>query len=61
MLDGVNARIAGYLARALSRDEGQTLVEYALILVLISLASLVGLGLLSDAIQGVLQRAQTSL
>ena len=61
MLDGVNARIARYLARALSRDEGQTLVEYALILVLISLASLVGLGLLSDAIQGVLQRAQTSL
>jgi pilus assembly protein Flp/PilA len=41
-------------ARDLRREEGQTLVEYALILVLISIASIAALGLLSGKINGVL-------
>ncbi len=37
------------------RDEGQTLVEYALIIALVSVALVVALGLLKDDIAGVFQ------
>jgi Flp pilus assembly pilin Flp len=44
-----------------SREQGQALVEYALILALVSVASIVALGLLSDSIDGVLKDIQTAL
>jgi Flp pilus assembly pilin Flp len=55
MLDCVNVRLAAFLARGLRREEGQTLVEYALILVLISVASITFLIAVSGKINGVLQ------
>ena len=36
-----------------SREEGQTLVEYALILALVSIGSVIALGALSTGINGV--------
>jgi Flp pilus assembly pilin Flp len=61
MLDSVNVRLAAMLARGLRRDEGQTLVEYSLILVLIAVASIAALGLLSGKINGVLQQVVDGL
>jgi Flp pilus assembly pilin Flp len=49
-------------ARSLVKNEkGQALVEYALILALVSVASIVALGLLSDSIDGVLTDIKTAL
>ena len=39
----------------LKREEGQDLVEYALIIALVSIALVVGLGLLTGGINGVFQ------
>jgi Flp pilus assembly pilin Flp len=63
MLDSVNVRLAALLARGLGlrREEGQTLVEYSLILVLIAIASITALGLLSGKINGVLQQVVDGL
>ena len=61
MLDSINVRLAAFLARGLRRDEGQTLVEYSLILVLIAVASITALGLLSGKINGVLQQVVDGL
>ena len=43
------------------REEGQTLVEYALILSLVSIASIVALGFVSGAINGVFDSVTTAL
>lgn len=43
------------------REEGQTLVEYALILSLVSIASIAFLGPLSDAINGVFDTVTSAL
>ena len=43
------------------REEGQTLVEYALILSLVSVMSIAFLGPLSDAINGVFDSVTTAL
>jgi Flp pilus assembly pilin Flp len=43
------------------REEGQTLTEYALILSLVSVASIGALGLLSGGINGVLNTVTTAL
>jgi Flp pilus assembly pilin Flp len=43
------------------REEGQTLTEYALILSLVSVASIAALGTLSGGINGVLQTVTTAL
>ena len=43
------------------REEGQTLVEYALIIALVSVASIAALGLLSDSIDGVFGEIQSAL
>lgn len=43
------------MATWLRRDKGQTLVEYALIIALVSVALVVALGLLKDDIAGVFQ------
>jgi pilus assembly protein Flp/PilA len=43
------------MATWMRRDKGQTLVEYALIIALVSVALVVALGLLKDDIAGVFQ------
>lgn len=43
------------------REEGQTLTEYALILSLVSIASIGALGLLSGGINGVFTTVTTAL
>ena len=50
-----------HLARLWKEEEGQDLVEYALLLVLISLAAIGGLGPLAAAINGVFANAATNL
>jgi pilus assembly protein Flp/PilA len=45
-------RAATVLRSARDREEGQGLVEYALILALVSIALVVALGLLADGIEG---------
>ena len=45
----------------LRKDEGQTLVEYALIIALVSVALIVGLGLLADGIGGAFTNAINAL
>ena len=45
------ARVIGWVED--KKEEGQTLVEYALIIALVSIALVVALGLLADGIQGV--------
>jgi Flp pilus assembly pilin Flp len=57
----IMAALQSASARDLRRDEGQTLVEYALILVLISIASITALGLLSGKINTVLNQITTAL
>jgi Flp pilus assembly pilin Flp len=61
MLDSINVRLAAFLARGLRREEGQTLVEYALILVLISVASIAFLVAVSGKVNGVLQQVSDVL
>ncbi|MBN2355034.1 hypothetical protein JXO59_02915 [candidate division KSB1 bacterium] len=43
-----------WLGGLFKSEEGQTLSEYALILILIAVAAIVAIGLLGDAIVGVL-------
>jgi Flp pilus assembly pilin Flp len=57
----IMAALQSASARDLRREEGQTLVEYALILVLISVASITALGLLSGKINGVLDTITATL
>ncbi len=50
-----------YLARLWKEEEGQDLTEYALLLVLLSLAAVGALGTLAAAINGVFANAATNL
>ncbi len=50
-----------YLARLWKEEEGQDLVEYALLLVLLSLAAIGALGGLATAINGVFANAASNL
>ncbi|HEY7379639.1 MAG TPA: Flp family type IVb pilin [Gaiella sp.] len=64
MLDAVNsvvvrAQNAWYAAR--NRESGQTLVEYSLIIALVSLAAIVALGFLSGRINNIFSRAGNSV
>jgi Flp pilus assembly pilin Flp len=65
MFHTIGLRIAAALQSAfahdLRREEGQTLVEYALILVLISVASITFLIAVSGKINGVLQTITNTL
>lgn len=49
------------LRRLWREEEGQDLTEYALLLVLLSLAAIGSLGTLATAINGVFQTAATNL
>ena len=44
-----------------SREEGQGLVEYALIIVLVSIAAIIAMGLLGTAVSNVFSKITTSL
>jgi Flp pilus assembly pilin Flp len=63
--DGVNRNMLHMLMvdvrSALKREQGQALVEYALILALVSLVAAVGLGALGDSIIAQLQEAVDAL
>jgi Flp pilus assembly pilin Flp len=64
MLEAINsvvvrAQNAWYAAR--DKESGQTLVEYALIIALVSLAAIVALGFLSGRINNLFSRAGNSL
>jgi len=60
MFNELSARIITW-AMAARNEEGQGLVEYALILSLISVASIVALGLTHTSIDGVFTDIQTAL
>jgi pilus assembly protein Flp/PilA len=49
------------LVRLWKEEEGQDLTEYALLLVLLSLAAVASLGALADAINGVFSKASANL
>lgn len=49
------------LMRIFRRDEGQSLVEYALIIALVAIALVAGLGALSAGISGTFDSIVTSL
>jgi pilus assembly protein Flp/PilA len=46
------AAVVSYLATLKDREEGQGMVEYALIIALIAVALIAALGLLKDGIKG---------
>lgn len=50
-----------YLTTMMKREEGQGMAEYALILVLISIAAIVTMGLLGGTIDGVFGQIDTAL
>jgi pilus assembly protein Flp/PilA len=54
MFENLMASIYSAFANAREREEGQALVEYALILALVSIVSVAALTLLGTNIQGVL-------
>ena len=49
------------LSRVRHREEGQTLVEYALIIALVSIALIGALGLMTGALKGVFSRITSEL
>ncbi|MFN0154809.1 MAG: Flp family type IVb pilin [Gaiella sp.] len=55
------ARVHNAVFNARDKEEGQTLVEYALIIALVSLAAIAALGFLSGRIQRVFSKAGNSL
>ena len=61
MLENMWLRLGATIYRVRTREEGQTLVEYALIIALVSVASIAALGLLSDSIDGVFGEIQSAL
>jgi len=61
MLEKIGLRIASALNGSIEREEGQTLVEYALILATISIGVLVVMGLLRDEIGQVFSNIITGL
>jgi Flp pilus assembly pilin Flp len=59
--DSTMTRLSGMLARLRDREEGQTLAEYALILVLVAMACLAGLTLLGGSVSSVFNSAANAL
>ena len=54
-------RLQNVYFAARDKEEGQTLVEYALIIAVVSLGALAALGFLSGKIQGLFSKAGNSL
>jgi pilus assembly protein Flp/PilA len=54
-------KMKSVLVRLWREEEGQDLTEYALLLVLLSLAAVASLGALADAINGVFSKASANL
>ena len=50
-----------YIRARLAREEGQALVEYALIISLIAVAAIIALGLLSNGINGIFTTISNNL
>ena len=50
-----------YIRARLAREEGQALVEYALIISLIAVAAIIALGLLSKGINGIFTTISNNL
>ena len=55
------SRIQEVLARFITREEGQDLVEYALLVSLIALAAIAGIGPIASAITSTFNNVSTSL
>jgi pilus assembly protein Flp/PilA len=62
-IDGIKLeeKMKGIFVRLLKEEEGQDLTEYALLLVLLSLAAVASLSSLATAINGVFSQAVTNL
>jgi Flp pilus assembly pilin Flp len=61
VITGVAVRVQNAWFAARDKESGQTLVEYALIIALVSLAAIVALGFLSGRINNIFSRAGNSL
>ena len=61
VISAVSARVHNAFYNAREKEEGQTLVEYALIIALVSLAAIAALGFLSGRIQNVFSKAGNAL
>ena len=64
MVDTLNAvlvRVQNVWFRARDEESGQTLVEYALIIAIVALGSVVALGFLSGKIQNLFNKAGSQL
>jgi pilus assembly protein Flp/PilA len=57
----VSSHIAAWLSKFETEEEGQGLVEYALIIVLVSIMAIAALQTLSGGINGVFERISTTL
>ena len=60
-MEKIRAMSLELYTRVVNREEGQGLVEYALILVLVSIISIVVLRLLGVDIDGVFEQVETAL
>jgi Flp pilus assembly pilin Flp len=60
MFDRINSWTAALVAR-IQREEGQAMVEYSLILALVSIAAILTLGFVGDGVDAVLQDVQDAL
>ena len=58
---GMYFRLQNRIESLKSREEGQGLVEYALIIVLVSIAAIIAMGLLGTAVSNVFSQITTSL
>lgn len=61
LVHAASVRLQNAFFNAKEKEEGQTLVEYALIIALVSLAAIAALGFLSGRIQNVFSKAGNSL
>lgn len=53
--------IYAFLRKVVNREEGQDLVEYALIMAMISLGSVAGMGAVAASVNGVFSAVTTTL
>ena len=61
IISAASVRVHNAFFNARDKEDGQTLVEYALIIALVSLAAIAALGFLSGKIQQVFSKAANTL